>query len=61
MPKTKKKSHRARLADQKVYDKGKNSQSNETNELQTKKARGKDSQLDKSHEKVKIIDIIMLF
>ena len=60
MPKTKKKSHRARLADQKVYDRGKNSQSDETNEFETNKVRGKDSQLDKKHEQVNIVHIVML-
>ena len=61
MPKTKKKSHRARLADQKVYDREKNSQSDEKNEIETNKAQGKDSQLDKKHEQVKIVDIIICY
>ena len=60
MPKTKKKSYRARLADKKVYDRGKISQSDETNEFKTNKVRGKDSQLDKKHEQVKIVHIVML-
>ena len=52
---------RIRLADKTVYDRGKNSQSDEKNEFETNKVRGKDYQLDKKHERVKIVDIIMLF
>ena len=57
-------SHRARLADQKVYDRGNYSQSDETNELQTNKASGdermKDSVDDIEYGEFLLVDQLQL-